>query len=98
MKSSFAHIDSPARGGPDSRDRSAAKPLRDLDSSIARSSTTSITHIDSPARGGPDSRDHSAAISIGLKNPSDPVEGDPPKQKSDHPSQTPPKAPPVPTP
>ena len=98
LKSSFAHIDSPARGGPDSRDRSAAKPLRDLDSSIARSSTTSITHINSPARGGPDSRDHSAAISIGLKNPSDPAEGDPPKQKSEHPPQTPPKAPPVPTP
>ena len=98
LKSSFAHKDSPVCGGPDSRDRSAAKPFRDLDSSIARSSTSSITHIDSPARGGPDSRDHSAATPIGLKNPSDPAEGDPPKQKSDHPPQTPPKAPPVPTP
>ena len=33
-----------------------------------------------------------------MKNPSDPAEGIPPKQDSDHPPKTPPKSPPVPTP
>ena len=33
-----------------------------------------------------------------MKNPSDPAEGIPPKQESDHPPKTPPKPPPVPTP
>ena len=33
-----------------------------------------------------------------MTNPSDPTEGDPPKQEGDHPPRTPPKTPPVPTP
>ena len=33
-----------------------------------------------------------------MKNPSDPAEGIPPKQESDHPPKTPPKTPPIPTP
>ena len=33
-----------------------------------------------------------------MKNPSDPAEGIPPKQESDHPLTTPPKTPPIPTP
>ena len=33
-----------------------------------------------------------------MKNPSDPAEGDPPKQESDHPPKTPPKTPPLPIP
>ena len=98
LKSRFVHIDNPASGGPDSRDRSTAKPFRDFDSNIAHSSTSRFVHIDNPACGGPDSRDRSAAKPIGLKHPSDPVEGDPPKRESDHPPQTPPKTPPVPTP
>ena len=97
LKSSLARSDNPARGGPDSRDRSTANSLKGVDSSFARS-THVVAHSDNPARGGPDSRDRSTAHPSGLKNPSDPAEGIPPKQESDHPPKTPPKTPPVPTP
>ena len=97
LKSSLAHSDSPARGGPDSRDRSTANSLKGVDSSFARS-THVVALRDNPARGGPDSRDRSTAHPSGLKNPSDPAEGIPLKQESDHPPKTPPKTPPVPTP
>ena len=93
LRSSFAHKDNPAHGGPDSRDRSTANSLKGVDSSFAHS-THIVAHSDNPARGGPDSRDHSTAHLSGLKNPSDPAEGIPPKQESDHP----PKTPPIPTP
>ena len=93
LKSSLARSDNPAHGGPDSRDRSTANSLKGVDSSFARS-THVVAHSDNPAHGGPDSRDHSTAHPSGLKNPSDPAEGIPPKQESDHP----PKTPPVPTP
>ena len=88
-----AHSDNPAHGGPDSRDRSTANPLKGVDSSFAHS-THVAAHSDNPAHGGPDSRDCSTAHLSGLKNPSDPAEGIPPKQESDHP----PKTPPIPTP
>ena len=42
--------------------------------------------------------DHSTAHPSGLRNPSDPAEGIPPEQESDHPPKTPPKSLPVPTP
>ena len=90
LKSSTAHKDNPARGGPDSRDRSTAKSLKGVDSSSAHRSTQRVAHKDNPARGGPDSRDRSTAHPSGLKNPSDPTEGNPPKQESDHPPKTPP--------
>ena len=93
MKSSTAHKENPARGGPDSRDHSTAKSLKGVDSSIAHRSTYMVAHKDNPAHGGPDSRDRSTAHPSGLTNPSDPAEGDPPIQKSDHPPKTP-----VPTP
>ena len=93
LKSSTAHKDNPAHGGPDSRDRSTANSLKGVDSSFALS-THIVAHKDNPAHGGPDSRDHSTAHLSGLKNPSDPAEGNPPKQESYHP----PKTPPVPTP
>ena len=93
LKSSLAHSDNPARGGPDSRDHSTANSLKGVDSSFAHS-THIVAHSDNPACGGPDSRDHSTAHPSGLKNPSDPAEGIPPKQDSDHP----PKTPPIPTP
>ena len=64
----------------------------------ACSLNSSTAHKENPARGGPDSRDHSTAHPSGLKNPSDPAEGIPPKQESDHPPKTPPNTPPVPTP
>ena len=80
MKSSFAHKDNPARGGPDSRDRSTANSLKGVDSSFARS-TNIVAHSDNPACGGPDSRDHSTAHLSGLKNPSDPAEGILPNKK-----------------
>ena len=98
LKSSTAHKENPARGGPDSRDRSTAKSLKGVDSSSALRSTQRVAHKDNPAHGGPDSRDHSTAHPSGLKNPSDPAEGIPPKQESDHPPKTPPSTPPVPTP
>ena len=94
LKSSAAHNESAAHGGPDSRDRSAAKSFRGVDSSIAHRTTHKVAHKDNPAHGGPDSRDRSTAPPRGLTNPSDPTEGDPPKQESDHPRKTPP----VPTP
>ena len=95
---SLEHLDFEAARGPESREHSSAKlsgttlqgPAHSLKSSLARS--------DKPAHGGPDSRDHSTAHPSGLKNPSDPAEGIPPKQESDHPPKTPPKTPPVPTP
>ena len=59
---------------------------------------SSTAHKENPAHGGPDSRGHSTAHPSGLTNPSDPAEGDPPKQESDHPPKTPPRTPPVPTP
>ena len=93
LKSSTAHKDNPARGGPDSRDHSTANSLKGVDSSFALS-THIVAHRDKPAHGGPDSRDRSTAHPSGLKNPSDPAEGNQPKQESDHP----PKTPPVPTP
>ena len=89
LKSSTAHKDNPARGGPDSRDRSTANSLKGVDSSSALS-TQIVAHKDNPACGGPDSRDRSTAHQSGLKNPSDPAEGNPPKQESDHPPKTPP--------
>ena len=98
LKSSTAHKDNPARGGPDSRDCSTANSLKGVDSSSALRSTQRVAHKDNPARGGPDSRDHSTAHPSGLKNPSDPAEGNPPTQESDHPPKTPPSTPPVPTP
>ena len=98
LKSSTAHKENPAHGGPDSRDRSTAKSLKGVDSSSALRSTQRVAHKDNPAHGGPDSRDHSTAHPSGLKNPSDPAEGIPPKQESDHPPKTPPSTPPVPTP
>ena len=94
MKSSAAHIENPAHGGPDSRDCSTAKSFKGVDSSIAHRSTHRVAHKDNPAHGGPDSRDRSTAHPSGLTNPSDPAEGDLPKQESDHPPSTPP----VPTP
>ena len=97
-KDSTALKENPARGGPDSRDRSTAKSFRGVDSSIAHRTTHRVAHKDNPARGGPDSRDRSTAHPSGLTNPSDPTEGDPPKQEGDYPPRTPPKTPPVPTP
>ena len=64
----------------------------------AHSLKSSTAHKDNPAHGGPDSRDRSTAHPSGLKNPSDPAEGIPPKQESDHPLKTPPSTSPVPTP
>ena len=78
LKSSIAHKDNPAHGDPDSRDRSTANSLKGVDSSFALS-THVVTHSDNPACGGPDSRDRSTAHLSGLKNPSDPAEGNPPK-------------------
>ena len=98
LKSSTAHKENPARGGPDSRDCSTAKSFKGVDNSIAHRSTHIVAHKDNPAHGGPDSRDHSTAHPSGLTNPSDPAEGDPPKQESEHPPKTPPSTPPVPTP
>ena len=106
MKLSGTTLSGPAHGGPDSRDRSTAKPFRGVDSSITHRSTHRVAHKGNPAHGGTDSRDHSTAHPSGLINPSDPAEGDPPKQKGDHPPETPPKSipqtrpktPPVPTP
>ena len=84
-KDSTALKENPAHGGPDSRDRSTAKSFRGVDSSIAHRTAHRVAHKDNPAHGGPDSRDHSTAHPSGLTNPSDPTEGDPPKQEGDHP-------------
>ena len=94
LKSSTAHKDNPAHGGPDSRDHSTANSLKGVDSSSALRSTQRVAHKGNPAHGRPDSRDRSTAHPSGLTNPSDPAEGIPPKQESDHP----PKTPPIPTP
>ena len=98
LKSSTAHKENPAHGGPDSRDRSTANSLKGVDSSSALKCTQKVAHKDNPAHGGPDSRDRSTAHPSGLTNPSDPAEGNPPKQESDHPPKTLPNTPPVPTP
>ena len=98
LKSSTAHKDNPACGGPDSRDHSTAKSFKGVDSSSALRSIQRVAHKDNPAHGGPDSRDRSTTHPSGLKNPSDPAEGNPPTQESDHPPKTPPSTPPVPTP
>ena len=98
LKSSIAHKENPAHGCPDSRDHSIAKSLKGVDSSSALRSTQKVAHKENPAHGGPDSRDRSTAHPSGLKNPSDPAEGFPPKQESDHPPKTPPNTPLVPTP
>ena len=97
-KDSTALKENPACGGPDSRDRSTAKSFRGVDSSIAHRIAHRVAHKDNPAHGGPDSMDRSTAHPSCLTNPSDPTEGDPPKQEGDHPPRTPPKTPPVPTP
>ena len=78
LKSSTVYKDNPAHGGPDSRDCSTANSLKGVDSSFALS-THIVAHKDNPAHGGPDSRDHSTAHPSGLKNPSDPAEGNPSK-------------------
>ena len=98
LKSSTALKENPAHGGPDSRDRSTAKSFKGVDSRIAHRSTHIVAHKDNPACGGPDSRDHSTAHQSGLTNPSDPTDGNLPKQESDHPPKTPPRTLPVPTP
>ena len=98
LKDSTAPKENPVHGGPDSRDCSTAKSFRGIDSSIAHRTTHRVAHKDNPACGGPDSRDHSTAHPSGLTNPSDPTEGDLPKQEGDHPPRTPPKTLPVPTP
>ena len=98
LKSSTAHKDNPAHEGPDSRDRSTANSFKGVDSSSALRSTQRVVYKNNPACGGPDSRDCSTAHPSGLKNPSDPAEGIPPKQESDHPPRTPPSTPPLPTP
>ena len=84
-KDSTALKENPAYGGPDSRDCSTAKSFRCVDSSIAHRTTHRVAHKDNPAHGGPDSRDHSTAHPSDLTNPSDPTEGDPPKQEGGHP-------------
>ena len=98
LKSSTAYKENPTHGGPDSRDRSTAKSLKGVDSSSALRSTQRVAHKENPAHGGPDSRDCSTAHPSGLTNPSDPAEGNPPKQGSDHHPKTLPNTPPVPAP
>ena len=93
LNSSTAHKDSPTHGGPDSRDHSTINSFKGVESSSAHRSTHIEAHKDNPARGGPDSRERSTAHPRGLQNPSDPAEGDPPKQESDHPPKIPPKTP-----
>ena len=95
---SLEHLDFEAAGSPESREHSPAKLSGTTLQGPARSLKSSTAHKDNPAHGGPDSRDRSTAHPSGLKNPSDPAEGNPPKQESDHPPKTPPKTPPVPTP
>ena len=85
-------------GGPESREHSLAKFCGTTLPGAACSLNSSTAHKENPACGGPDSRDHSTAHPRGLKNPSDPAEGIPPKQESDRPPKTPPNTPPVPTP
>ena len=91
---SLEHLDFEAAGGPESREHSLANLSGTTLQGPARSLKSRFAHKDNPARGGPDSRDRSTAHLSVLKNPSDPAEGIPPKQESDHP----PKTPPVPSP
>ena len=49
LKSSITHKEYPAHGGPDSRDRSTAKSLKGVDSSIAHRGTHIVAHKDNPA-------------------------------------------------
>ena len=95
---SLEHLDFEAAGGPESREHSPVKLSGTTLQGAAHSLKSSTALKDNPAHGGPDSRDCSTAHPSGLKNPSDPAEGNPPKQESDHPPKTPPKTPPVPTP
>ena len=97
LKDNIAQKESPASGGPNSRDRSTAKSSRGIDSSIAHSSTHRTAQKSNPASGGPDSRDRSTAHPSGLSNPSDKTEETyskghhPPRHISDHPPTTPPR-------
>ena len=92
-KDSIALKESPASGGPDSRDHSTAKSSRGIDSSIAHSCTHRTAHKSNPASGGPDSRDRSTAHPRGLSNPSDKTEEayskghHPPRHTSDCPQK-----------
>ena len=95
---SLEHLDFEAVGGPESREHSLAKLSGTTLQGPAHSLKSSTAHKDNPACGGPDSRDRSTAHPSGLKNLSDPAEGNPPKQESDHPPKLPPKTPPVPIP
>ena len=95
---SLEHLDFEAAGGPESREHSPAKLSGTTLQGPAHSLKSSTAHKDNPAHGGPDSRDRSTAHPSGLKNPSDPAEGNPPKQESDHPPKTLPKTSPVPVP
>ena len=95
---SLEHLDFEAAGGPESREHSLAKLSGTTPQGSAHSLKSSTAHKENPARGGPDLRDCSTAHPSGLKNPSEPAEGIPPKQESDHPPRTPPSTPPVPTP
>ena len=95
---SLEHLDIEATGGPESREDSPAKFCGTTLPGPTRSLKSSTAHKENPARGGPDSRDRSTAHPSGLINPSDPTEGNPPKQESDHPPNTPSNTPPVPTP
>ena len=94
-KDSIAHKESPASGGPDSRDCSTAKSFRGIDSSTALSDTHRTTHKSNPASGGPNSRNISTAYPSGLSNPSDKTEEayskghHPPRHISDHPPNNP---------
>ena len=95
---SLEHLDIEAAGDPESREHSPAKFCGTTLPGPAHSLKSSTAHKENPARGGPDSRDRSTTHPSGLTNPSDPAEGDPPKQESDHLPKTPPSTPPVPTP
>ena len=95
---SLEQLDFDATGGPESREHLPAKFCGTTLQGPAHSLKSSTAHKENPAHGGPDSRDHSTAHPSGLKNPSDPAEGIPPKQESDHPPKTPPTTPPIPTP
>ena len=74
LKDKIAHKESPASGGPDSRDHSTAKLSWDIDDSIAHSGTHRTAHKSNPASGDPE-RDHSTAHPSGLSNPSGETEG-----------------------
>ena len=98
LKGRIAHKESPASGGPDSRDHSTAKPPSNIDDSKAHSSTHRTAHQSNPASGGPDSREHSTVHPSGLSNPSGKTEEafvkghHPPRHTSDHPQPTPSKS------